>query len=441
MENTKEKIAFSQEVLVEKELRDNERGHICLVRDRQTNRRYLYRSFAGSGEVYRRMCNMDCRFLPEIYAVEENAGQVRVLEEYIQGDTLAFLLEGKPLGEDWAAKIMLQLCQALKALHSVGAVHRDIKPENILIRGSDAVLIDFDASRVCNAERDMDTRIMGTTGYAAPEQYGFSQTDARADIYAMGVLFNEMLTKEHPSKCLAAGRFRRVIERCIEVNVDKRFADVTQLEQAIQACEKLKKGLRLRSVLPAVALAVVCLAAGWLLRDILPQNRAAMEVNHYEPMTAADQVWEGIAESYETPFRYDLDGDGQLEEYWFGLYHENIPMAPNATMDTFGLGQENFNQRTVYPCVWRYTDDGAPEMVTEFASMLKEAGVTLWRKEGNGSALPQVETAEGAFPGGIRVTYGYDNCGTWLYEVRATLDGNELTALGMSMVKPMDTAE
>lgn len=426
---------------MEKELKDNARGRICLVRDSKTHQRYLYRSFAGSGEVYRRMWVADCCYLPRIYAVEETAGRVRVLEEYVQGDTLAFLLERKPLEEDWAAKIMLQLCQALKALHGVGAVHRDIKPENILIRGSDAVLIDFDASRVCNGERDMDTQIMGTTGYAAPEQYGFSQTDARVDIYAMGVLFNEMLTKEHPSKRLAAGRFRRVIERCIEVNVDKRFSDAAQLEQAIQACKKRKKGRRLRTWLPAVALAAVCLAAGWSLRDILPQNRAAMEVNHYAPTTAADQVWEGSAEVYETPFRYDLDGDGKLEEYWFGLYQENIPMAPNATMDTFGLGQGEFSQRTVYPCVWKYNDDGTLEMMGEFASMLEGANVTLWRKEGNDSALPQVYTAEGVFSGGIRVSYAYDNCGTWLYEVRATLDGNELTAMGMSTVMPMDNME
>ena len=68
-------------------------------------------------------------------------------------------------------------------LHGFGVVHREIKPENIIIRGAQAVLIDFDASRMVDPEKNSDTKILGTTGYAAPEQYGFFQTDVRADIF------------------------------------------------------------------------------------------------------------------------------------------------------------------------------------------------------------------------------------------------------------------
>ncbi len=97
-------------------------------------------------------------------------------------------------------KITLQLCNALWMLHKLGAVHRDIKPENVIVRGSEAVLIDFDASRIFKSEMSHDTQILGTTGYAAPEQYGISQTDERADIYSVSVLLNIMLTGKHPSK-------------------------------------------------------------------------------------------------------------------------------------------------------------------------------------------------------------------------------------------------
>ena len=76
---------------------------------------------------------------------------------------------------------------------------------------------------------------MGTAGYAAPEQYGFSQTDARADIYALGVLLNEMLVRQHPAKRLAEGVYLPTISKCIEVNVDRRYGSARELLSALEA--------------------------------------------------------------------------------------------------------------------------------------------------------------------------------------------------------------
>ena len=202
MEPTMNSIAFPQLVL-EKKLKAGSNGCVYLVRNTESHARYVYRVFNGNADVYRRLLGICCPYLPMIHQVKEENGIVYVLEEYIQGDTLAFLLEGKPLTASHAKRIIGQLCYALEILHGIGAVHRDIKPENIIIRGSDAVLIDFDASRLCKIDNSSDTRIMGTTGYAAPEQYGFAQTDARTDIYALDILLNEMMTKRHPSSYLA----------------------------------------------------------------------------------------------------------------------------------------------------------------------------------------------------------------------------------------------
>lgn len=98
-----------------------------------------------------------------------------------------------------------------------------MKPESVILRGSDAVLIDFDATRLHKAESSADTQILGTTGFAAPEQYGLDQSDLRADIYSLGILINVMLTGEHPSKKQAGGRLDWVVERCTYVNPDKRY--------------------------------------------------------------------------------------------------------------------------------------------------------------------------------------------------------------------------
>lgn len=112
-------------------------------------------------------------------------------------------------------------------------MHRDIKPENVIVRGSKAVLIAFDASRIFKSESSADTQILGTTGYAAPEQYGIAQTDQRADIYSVGVPLNIMLTGKHPSRELASGKLGHIVQKCTMVNPEKRYQNVLYLMEAL----------------------------------------------------------------------------------------------------------------------------------------------------------------------------------------------------------------
>lgn len=214
-------------------LKRSARGTVTLLRHRETGKRYVFRQFMGSGDVYRRLLMVECPHLPRIEEVAEANGQVAVLEEYVQGDTLLFLLEGGLLDWDEAKKVTADVCAALWVLHSLGAVHRDVKDSNVILRGSDAVLIDFDASRIVKPEQAADTVVLGTTGYAAPEQFGLSQTDGRADIYSLGVLLNVMLTGEHPSRQLAPGRAGRIVRRCTMMNPDQRYRSVLELREAL----------------------------------------------------------------------------------------------------------------------------------------------------------------------------------------------------------------
>ena len=214
-------------------LKRSARGVVTLLRHRETGKRYVFRQFMGSGDVYRRLLTVECPHLPRIEEVAEADGRVAVLEEYVQGDTLLFLLEGGLLDWDEAKKVTADVCAALWVLHSLGAVHRDVKDSNVILRGSDAVLIDFDASRIVKPELAADTVVLGTTGYAAPEQFGLSQTDGRADIYSLGVLLNVMLTGEHPSRQLASGRAGRIVQRCTMMNPDQRYRSVLELREAL----------------------------------------------------------------------------------------------------------------------------------------------------------------------------------------------------------------
>ena len=216
-----------------KTIKNSERGSVSLLQNKQNGTRFIFRHYRGNGEVYRKLVGISCPNLPQIMETAERDGMVAVLEEYIQGDSLAYLLEGALFSHAEARKITMQLCNALWVLHKLGAVHRDIKPENVMIRGSEAILIDFDASRIFKSDTNQDTQILGTTGYAAPEQYGIAQTDERADISSLGVLLNVMLTGKHPSKVLANGRLGRIVQKCTMVNPEKRYKSVLYLMEAL----------------------------------------------------------------------------------------------------------------------------------------------------------------------------------------------------------------
>lgn len=214
-------------------LKQSPRGTVSVVRHKKSGTRYVFRRYSGSGEVYRRLLPVLCPHLPQIMEAAEQDGQTAVLEEYVQGDTLAELLMGARLTEREARQVTMQLCQALHVLHSMGAVHRDVKPENVILRGSDAVLIDFDAARIYKDESESDTQVLGTTGFAAPEQYGIFQSDERADIFSLGVLLNIMLTGKHPSREMAAGKMGRIVRKCTMTAPEQRYQSARALMEML----------------------------------------------------------------------------------------------------------------------------------------------------------------------------------------------------------------
>ena len=214
-------------------LKQSPRGTVSVVRHKKSGTRYVFRRYSGSGEVYRRLLPVLCPHLPQIMEAAEQDGQTAVLEEYVQGDTLAELLMGARLTEREARQVTIQLCQALHVLHSMGAVHRDVKPENVILRGSDAVLIDFDAARIYKDESESDTQVLGTTGFAAPEQYGIFQSDERADIFSLGVLLNIMLTGKHPSREMAAGKMGRIVRKCTMTAPEQRYQSARALMEVL----------------------------------------------------------------------------------------------------------------------------------------------------------------------------------------------------------------
>ncbi len=206
---------------------------VLRLRHKELGRDLVLRELAYSVAAYTALADILCENLPQVYDVIELEDGQTVLEEYVDGITVAELAECGPIRYRQAVKILRGVCHALSVLHQNGFVHRDVKPENVLV-GKDGrvVLVDLNISRKVTAAR-RDTVIMGTVGYASPEQLGLTQSDARTDIYACGVLLNVMLTGKHPSEQLARGRAGRIVRRCTAVNPADRFPSATRLAWAL----------------------------------------------------------------------------------------------------------------------------------------------------------------------------------------------------------------
>lgn len=175
-------------------------------------------------------------YFPQIIEVIEDKEQLILVEEYIEGVNLEDYLMGTALDEETAAEIAVQICEALQLLHHACPmiIYRDLKAENVMITSERKVkLIDFDISREYQKGKKRDTRLLGTAEYAAPEQFGYFQTDNRTDIYAFGVLFNYMLTGKFPIEYITEGTYTEVIRKCIELEPGKRYQSVEEILQVL----------------------------------------------------------------------------------------------------------------------------------------------------------------------------------------------------------------
>ena len=224
---------FPEEYVVCKTLREEKGRELLLLENTCLHQKVLLRRTGPENQVlYESLREVFHPNLREIYDVRSSEEGEEVLEEYLDGVTLAEVLAKRSLSKGEIRHIMLSLCQALGALHSLSIVHRDIKPENILLGARGRVcLIDYDAARIMNG-RERDTRTLGTPGYAAPEQYGISASEIPADIFAMGVLLNVMAAGNHPAVKMCGGWAGHIVRKCTQMDPKKRYQSARLLAQA-----------------------------------------------------------------------------------------------------------------------------------------------------------------------------------------------------------------
>jgi len=159
-----------------------------------------------------------------IYDLSEADGMKFITMEYVEGEDLRGLMikkQGK-LSPEEAVEIMQQTCRALEAAHSAGIIHRDLKPQNIMRDKSGRVLVmDFGLARTLEGDGMTQTgALVGTMDYMSPEQALGKDLDQRSDVFAMGLIFYELLTGKMPYKAdsVVASLLKRTQERAAPVS-------------------------------------------------------------------------------------------------------------------------------------------------------------------------------------------------------------------------------
>ena len=206
-------------------------GRICLEK----------RILKAQKEIYQFLQEQQIPGVPHIDLCVEDDETLIVIEKYIEGMTLAEVMEKGPMEWRRLLPIVDCLCQTLEGLHQgeKPVICRDLKAENIIIDCHDKPwLVDFDISRIYQAGKKRDTELLGTAEYAAPEQFGFFQTDPRTDIYSLGVLMNYMATCRFPVEEMAGGTLGQIIRKCTYLEPDQRYQSIAELKGDLIGLER-----------------------------------------------------------------------------------------------------------------------------------------------------------------------------------------------------------
>lgn len=199
--------------------------------------------------------------LPRIFDIIEDENSIFIIIDYMEGTSLEAILKEKGRIDektviDWGK----QICEILYYLHTQTPnpiIYRDMKPSNLILAEDNEIkLIDFGISREYKRSSSTDTTHIGTKGFAAPEQYGSMQTDARTDIYSLGVTLYNLLTGKNlsspPFEIIPVRKINRrfskgiefIINKCTEQNPDKRYKSVKHLLEDLSDIDKFDDNLR-----------------------------------------------------------------------------------------------------------------------------------------------------------------------------------------------------
>lgn len=248
-------------------------GILCVLkwgRNRQTE------FLRNEMEIMKKMADRKLSGIPKVYRIFEENGEVYLVREYIEGMSLAqMVLQKGGISEAEICRISRKICQAAEQFQNPDEpmIHRDIKPENIVVTpGGEVVFIDFGTMRSYKKDGSRDTFVVGTRGTAAPEQYGYTQTDQRTDVYAIGQTMLYMVSESYEMnqlfECAVSRRMKKIIEKACSFEPDKRYGDAAQLRRAVEKCQANNR----KKVYKKAGAVLGLIAAGYILAIFSPDG-------------------------------------------------------------------------------------------------------------------------------------------------------------------------
>lgn len=248
-------------------------GILCVLkwgRNRQTE------FLRNEMEIMKKMADRKLSGIPKAYRIFEENGEVYLVREYIEGMSLAqMVLQKGGISEAEICRISRKICQTAEQFQNPDEpmIHRDIKPENIVVTpGGEVVFIDFGTMRSYKKDGSRDTFVVDTRGTAAPEQYGYTQTDQRTDVYAIGQTMLYMVSESYEmnqlSECAVSRRMKKIIEKACSFEPDKRYGDAAQLRRAVEKCQANNR----KKVYKKAGAVFGLIAAGYILAIFSPDG-------------------------------------------------------------------------------------------------------------------------------------------------------------------------
>ena len=319
-----------------------------------------------------------------IYDLSEADGMKFITMEYVEGENLLTLLhEKKKFSPSEAVEIMLQVCRALEAAHSVGVIHRDLKPQNIMRDKTGRILVmDFGLARTLEGDgMTQSGALVGTMEYMSPEQALGKPLDQRSDIFALGLIFYEMLTGQMPFKAdsTIASLIRRTQERvapvsdhdntiptsvsnivtkCLERDLDLRYKTAAELLADLETWQGKRAGATLsfepkigpwgRTIpwptITAGLIAIILAIGGYRFRDSLfPSHSGGAKAGPAVSLAilpfrnaSGDPGFDWLGPSLSDMLNTDVGQSAQLRTVSPDRLHqvlEDLHIAPNTSFD------------------------------------------------------------------------------------------------------------